>query len=321
VPTRSIQDGCVVGAGVDYIAASAQIRSGELALIAIGEAAIRDAKRDGNIVRTFSANGYRGTTCGGASLGSGDGGSIVRISGARAATVCRGIIDVADNVSRIDLQATVRFDRDIHALARQHAAELRREQRTRERQLHTRLERTFGRGDTLYVGSRSSNYYGRVYDKHRESGSDEYAKCWRYEIECKNDAATVAARLITNMDNHPAPIAAAVYRWYGDRGVQCRFAPDAPVELSQIGRPETDMQGQLRWLHRQVAPVVRRLLGVYSESDLYGVLFGGLDPTGLQPLDTKEEDGESAYEAWTVSERVRSSIESAKQNGRGWNHA
>jgi hypothetical protein len=306
VPTRSIQHGTVVGAGVDYIAASAQIRPNELALLAIGEAGIRDAKRDGGILRSFAANGYRGVSCGGVSVGSGDAGSILRISGSGASTVCRAIVNVADNVSRIDLQSTVRFGKDIHALARQHAAELRREQQSRGRQLHTRLERTFGRGDTLYVGSRSSNYYGRVYDKYRESRDEAYAKCWRYEVECKGDAATIAAKLVQTMDNHPTPIAAAVFRWYSARGVQCRFAVDAPGELAPVGRPQTDAEGQLRWLAHQVAPVAKRLLEWYSEDDLVDVILGRLGPEGLQMVRAQGEAEISAYDEWSIDrERER----------------
>jgi hypothetical protein len=105
------------------------------------------------------------------------------------------------------------------------------------------------------------------------------------------------------MDNHPAPIAAAVYRWYSTRGVKCRFAPDAPGELSPIGRPETDAEGQLRWLSRGVAPVVKRLLEVYSESDLYGVLFGSLDPRLVRRRGGEEEEVLSEYDRWTVQQR------------------
>lgn len=317
MPTRSIQHGSVVGAGVDYIAASAQIRSNELALVTIGNAAIRDARRDGNTVRTFSANGYRGLSCGGASVGSGDSGSIVRISGSRASEVCRGIINVADNVSRIDIQATVRFGRDIHALARQHAAELRREQHTRIRQLHARLERTFGRGDTLYVGSRSSNYYGRVYDKHRESKSDEYAKCWRYEVECKNDSAKVVSRMVVRNDNHPAPIAAAVHRWYTARGVECRFTPEIPGEIAKVGRQETDAERQIRWLSQQVAPVVSKLREWYSEDDLYSVLFEEMDPLAARLIGGEQDTSLAGYDAWILEQRSEPIETALQRRGKG----
>lgn len=100
------------------------------------------------------------------------------------------------------------------------------------------------------------------------------------------------------MDNHPAPIAAAVYRWYTARGVRCRFAPDAPGELTSIGRPDSDAARQLLWLSRQVAPVVNRLLGCYSESDLYAVLFGGVDAHGIQPVRSEADNELSAYDRW-----------------------
>jgi hypothetical protein len=157
-------------------------------------------------------------------------------------------------------------------------------------------------GDTARIGSRKSNYHGRIYDKYRESGEEQYRNCWRYEVECKGDAARVAARLVSTMDNHPAPIAASVFRWYAARGVQCRFAPDAPGELSPIGRPETDAEGQLRWLARGVAPVVKRLLALYPESDLYGVLFKGMDPSLARQKGGGEDEILAGYDEWTVQQ-------------------
>lgn len=77
-----------------------------------------------------------------------------------------------------------------------------------------------------------------------------------------------------------------------------------PGESMPVGRPETDAARKLRWLHRQVAPVVQRLLGMYPERDLYAVIFGGLDPTGLVPLDRRGEDDLAAYDEWSIDNKL-----------------
>lgn len=104
------------------------------------------------------------------------------------------------------------------------------------------------------------------------------------------------------MDNHPAPIAAAVYRWYTARGVECRFRPDAPGDLTSIGRQQSDAEVSLRWFHRSVHPVVKRLSGMYPERDLYAVLFGGLDPAGLVPLDRREDGELAGFDDWAIGQ-------------------
>jgi hypothetical protein len=143
---------------------------------------------------------------------------------------------------------------------------------------------------------------------------------WRYEIECKGDAAEIAARLVRNMDNHPTPIAAAVYRWYTARGVQCRYRPDMPGESLAVGRDETDTQRKLRWLSRQVAPVVEKLLGMYPERDLYALLFSGLDPKGMRPLDRKEDLELDAYDQWSIETRTAQLGAAPHRSGRSEKH-
>jgi hypothetical protein len=275
VATRSIRHGNLIGSGVDWITASAQATSTGHSLEILGRWLVNDERRLGNDEREWRSHGYEGISSGSASVGVGDAGTVLRVSGYRASEVCRDIVSIADNVSRIDLQSTVRFSRDIHALAREHAGELRRVQSQRAKQLHTRLERTFGRGDTLYVGSRTSNYYGRVYDKARESGEQEYVRCWRYEVECKGDGARQAVTLATKTEGAAEAIAAGVYRWYAERGVQPRYEPWRNDGLTMVGRPETDDERRLTWLATQVAPMISRLKVRYGKEALIAYLFDG----------------------------------------------
>jgi DNA relaxase NicK len=268
-----VDRGTVASAGIDYIAATGQDDPQRGYLRLRGYELIDDARSRGNRVREWTGLGYSGYSSGGVSVGTGDNGTIVRVSGGTAASVCREIIEHSSRVTRIDLQSTVRFSRDNAALGRKHASEIRRHIRAGGRERNTRVEHTFGQGDTLYVGSRSSNYYGRVYDKYRESKDEEYLNCWRYEVECKGEGAEKVVSVMKFSDDWPIASECIVYNWFRNRGVDVRYKPVGHDELPPIGRHETDSERQLRWLKSQVSPVVTRLLEWYSREDLISCIF------------------------------------------------
>jgi hypothetical protein len=177
------------------------------------------------------------------------------------------------NITRIDLQATIRFDRDVAALARHHAQDIARDQRQGGVKRHMRVERTFGRGDTLYVGARVSNYYGRVYDKHRESGDEQYRRCWRYEVECKGDGAQQARKAINAAADVPAASAALVHSWFRHRGCAVRFRPELADDLAPVGASHSDLDTWLTWLLQGVRPVVQRCLLYVPRETIEHILF------------------------------------------------
>jgi hypothetical protein len=294
------QDGQVVGASVDYVAAAAQIGRRECRLRHLGEGAVADAITRGERERPWTAYGYSGVSAGGASVGSGPAGTIVRISGARAANICREIVTNADSVSRIDIQATVRFSRDVSALARRHGAELQANQRQRKRRLSARVEHTYGRGDTLYVGSRSSQWFGRVYDKYRESGEEKYQRCWRYEVECKADAAQKASKFLQSVSYGSAEISSAVRGWYSARGITPCYRSAVVGSIGPIGASDTDAAGQLRWLANQVSGVAKRLAALYGESAVLEVVMGRLDPSNLELIRKEADESLAEYDVWTI---------------------
>jgi hypothetical protein len=177
------------------------------------------------------------------------------------------------NITRIDLQATARFHRDVAALARYHAEDVARDQRQGGIKRHIRLERSFGRGDTLYVGSRVSNYYGRVYDKYRESRDEQYRRCWRYEVECKGDGAQQARKAINAATDIPAASASLVHDWFSNRGCDVRYRPELADQLAPVGAHHSDLDTWLSWLLQGVRPVVQRCLLYVPRETIESILF------------------------------------------------
>lgn len=131
------------------------------------------------------------------------------------------------------------------------------------------------RGTTLYVGSRASRTFGRLYNKHRESELAYYAGCFRYEVEQKNDVASNRARDLAADPDRRATLQRDVYSFFANRGVDPVFAP-GDGRLSAIPfRPHTDDQRRLLWLAGQVRKSVAALCDRGREEDVRAAL--GLD--------------------------------------------
>lgn len=116
------------------------------------------------------------------------------------------------------------------------------------------------RGVTLYVGSRASRTFGRLYNKHRESELDYYAGCFRYEVEQKNDVANCRALDLAAGTDRGDKVKRDVYAFFANRGVEPIFAPgDGRLSASPY-RPHTDDQRRLLWLAGQVRTSVKALI-------------------------------------------------------------
>ena len=121
-------------------------------------------------------------------------------------------------------------------------------------------------GSTLYVGSRSSYDFGRVYDKGMEiSRENEPGKVWRYEIELKQERAKAAVNSLMSYhsrnQNTSHAIAVTVYDWFDRRNVPPVFKRKDSEGLNLSVKLETPHETQkLLWLRKQVSPTVRELL-------------------------------------------------------------
>lgn len=127
------------------------------------------------------------------------------------------------------------------------------------------IQDAFG-GTTLYVGSRQSEEFGRVYDKGAELGLElPLGSKWRYEIELKGQKAKVAIEKLKILGstgrNRTGTIATTVNDWFVHRDVVPLFARDKAMGLDlrlQASTPNEDQK--LLWLRKQVAPTVKEFL-------------------------------------------------------------
>ena len=164
-------------------------------------------------------------------------------------------------------------------------------------------------GDTLYVGSRQSTAYGRLYDKGLQTKTCEPGRWIRYEIEYKGGGAFQAQTeaLKTPPDLLGEWIESTVYKWFKGRDVVPLFVPNSdalPFHVRSFLRVSSN-EKKLMWLSSQVKPTVE-----YLWSQGFG--FDVLDALGLT--------GEM-YDGWAklaqASEMSKMSLQPQSKPGPG----
>jgi hypothetical protein len=268
----------IVDVGVDWITATAARDDQGEALQNLGRLLLHEQAALGNIESLWKGQGYHGKRCGAVAVGVRHDGCILRLSSSAAASHYRQTILTARQVSRIDLQVTAS---DSSQLAdRAHLAYYQTSDAPRRggRPPSASLRLDQERGQTCYIGSRTSDVVGRLYDKGLEQKNAPQGQYWRYELEYKRQLAKSVAHLVSRAETGPDHIAARVVDYFAARGVP---GPEVRNNLSSIlreaGRPTTldrksDHDRSLRWLSNSVAPTVQRLL----ESDQREALLRAL---------------------------------------------
>lgn len=190
-------------------------------------------------------------------------GYILIASGEAADVVFQQTVPTARKITRIDVQVTVSLYKPNCDIAengyRTNSASPNRKYG---------LIQNSRNGQTLYVGSRTSAQFGRVYDKGVESGYDEPGKLWRYEVELKKPVSDSVARQLANWQNpdraraYQEAIVPFVFDWFLHRGVGPVFARTGTNEIvTEVGRRVTSDEKKLEWLTTQVRPTIQYLLG------------------------------------------------------------
>lgn len=253
-----------LSAGPDWLTLTLPIDAPHAALWHVGNIGIiKTIASGGYPEEPRSIYGYDGIGAGGSFAGETRGRYMVILSGERASTHFDAVYRSDANVPRIDIQATAKYDLMPHDIAQRSYdyadAHNRRLPEHRRRKLYI-LMGSDG-GDTLYLGSPSSEARGRIYNKEKQSKDTNFANSWRYEISFKNDAAKRLAAVIATQDDARSEYCAAYVRnWYGERGIPCAYDIDrSEVVLPPTKRAKPTLRRRLEWLYSQVAPTVRWL--------------------------------------------------------------
>lgn len=141
-----------------------------------------------------------------------------------------------------------------------------------------------GKGETVYVGSRESSHFCRVYNKTVEGGyKSDLGDVWRFEWQFNNPLANEVSHGLRRRAERERVAFDTVMEYNKDNGLPTSFG-FTPVFLGRFTAPrvDTDNQRSHEWLRRTVAPTVRRL----TREGEYAKLEQSL---GLLGLDIRQE--------------------------------
>ena len=246
--------------GVDYITATARDASKRRYLERVGQRLLRDELSAGNEQSPFRLYDLEGLRCGSVEYAQSYHFDMIRLSSRFASDHWTTVVQHADNVSRIDLEVTVRLTPRHDNFAEAVERSLKRFKREHNTRLEIELRRNDVKGKTLYSGSRKSDRFARLYDKGKETRLPELDGCWRLEQQIQNALALRYAQALAAVDRPADCIYSEVARYYRERGAAL-ITPGLIVPLELNGtRTSSNVNPSRRreWLRKQVRPYVER---------------------------------------------------------------
>jgi len=281
----------MMAAGLDWLGLSLKRDDDKALLLPVRWArAIDNIIDDGHILKERSLYGYKGWSAGGSFMGERDDGQYIQVTGHYANEYFVQCYDTRCDVTRIDIQVTVRTERymaDVATDAESEANEANKKLSPARRR-RVLLMRGNDGGGTLYIGSATSNQRCRIYNKDIQSEDPQYERCWRYEVIYRNDLADQAAKLLyDNRATLAMTSAAMVTAWLTERGITVPWGMnDIKMVIPKSKTLPSDIERKLKWLQTQVAPTVKLLTDKGYGEDIRRMFWGEhLDGEPIDPLD------------------------------------
>lgn len=254
-PTQIPYSHTCIDAGVDYITATAALGDARTAFEDVGEAILQKEREAAVEIKAASLRDYRGFRSTGVFVGRRREDSIIVLSGSRASPDWKRVAQAATNVSRIDLQASVWTHGEQPALSRWYYQRMRRLPPSKGRPRSYSLIQSHPRGDTLYVGKRQSDYYGRIYDWSAAHKQGLARTVWRYEVEYKRQVARAYSRTLLASNDLRSDAEQLVHGWYNQRGLIPSWSVKDTRYSSGVllDEPERDV---LSWFDKSLSKTV-----------------------------------------------------------------
>jgi Replication initiation factor len=277
-PRRGVS---LVSAGIDWLTATAPPKDAGALLLKSARLIGLERQRTGFRVKAAQAGGYRGWRCEGLFAGWRADSVMVVLSGSVAHDHGWYVAGVAPRVTRLDTEVTISGWPEGRDLAQVGKRQARAYRPKMGRPPKWRCLQTGDSGATLYLGSRTSTVYARLYDKSAEEGGKHLAGKWRYEVEYKAKTAEAALTALDGCPDRMVGLIGSVHSFFQSRGVVPVFkVPSGPV-VTTPAREESDAERSLRWLREHVRRTVDRLVVQGRTEDVLAAL--GLHGIGSQP--------------------------------------
>lgn len=215
-------------------------------------------QREGEQVNKWYALGFEGLSCNGLSWGQREDVDMLRLSGSTAEHLFDRFSNYEGKCSRCDVCITLELVSRYTDIAVINYENLRMMKEAMLARSLSLIVNNKG-GQTFYLGSRSSDQFGRIYDKGAETGLQEPGKLWRYEVEFKGERSQEVYSRLTRSRDRGTMYLGLVKSFFERRSV---LVPGIPASLGvrvEVGAEMKAPDRQLHWLEHQVSGVVRRL--------------------------------------------------------------
>lgn len=200
---------------------------------------------------------------------------MLQISGYAAKRALRLTQD-GTQASRVDLQLTYQVgEENVEGWVRKTYNDACAHQDALRKHLQVNMIESRHKAQTVYIGSRASDIFFRCYDKFAESGKEEHRGCVRFELELKGRASKALWRSFIDGSMTLRQALQMVISMLKERGVSVPSEDLDEQDISLPPREPTSPEGTIAWLHKQVAPVVKRLTQSGSWVYAFNALFDG----------------------------------------------
>lgn len=293
---------------VDWITATSRTTGSGNELVLLGSDISAIAQREGGAPRDAGFQGYFGRICGSSYYGWRADGTIVRLGGELAKRFWRDVVGAADNVSRFDCAITYSNETAGRNVAREQWENIPNKRGTNGHPVEYTLILTKLGGQTLYVGSRASDKFGRLYDKGYESKHTYPVGSWRYEVEYKGAVARSVAHSLLKSQSEEQAIWALVYARFHQWEIFCPGEAPALDWRDKSVYKQTTNESRFKWLQDNVSKTIERLSGDYTEGELRLAL--GLEFTNVRSLHP------NVIERSPIADELRRFYEADKDEGK-----
>lgn len=277
----------LLDAGVDWLSVTSmqQARCGLMQQRALRY--LRQEEKLGNKVRPWAMSGFIGYAAGSVQVGTRQDGTLVRLGGERAKEVWKQFHGLSDNCSRLDVQITVVTSGDVAQLIRKEYTRAKRVRARKRAGGEVAWFDSTNSSATIYLGQRTSERFGRIYNKEQESGLERFKGCARYEIELKGRVSwTTANWLSEQVDERRACIALVTEFARARLGKSSLDSLVTEVPMS-IDTPRSHkmaptVERSLQYIRACIRPTVRRLVQAGYQHEVLEALGITIQDNALQ---------------------------------------
>lgn len=231
--------------------------------------------------KVFKSLGYSGFQCRSVRYGKRLDGSVLFSSGQDAMNITHMLVNDYDylelKTTRVDLCVDVALELPKRGWLRGlRESEAFSENQSRANRSTTLIESTTG--DTLYIGSRKSGRFGRIYDKSAAYGV-VLGSVYRFELETKKQVAPAVFKKLFpekedstySFDLFASRCRSLIQTQFRQWGVDIDLGAKDKEQVRAEVRVST-LESQLEWLSRSVKPVVVKLIKTGHQSQMFEAL-------------------------------------------------